>query len=140
MHALPSPTVVGRMVPSTMARALPLHRAFLNPCLATAARRSLSSSGPRRNVLKGQKTNEKSAMGPGAETLHISELSTFSYDCISVPNTHVLSEDMPPQTAAPVSAVPQPADIHGDWVLFHPVYTPEELRSVEVGEAFVLPY
>ncbi|THV05241.1 alternative oxidase [Dendrothele bispora CBS 962.96] len=24
------------------------------------------------------------------------------------------------------------AIVHGDWVLFHPVYTPEELRSVEV--------
>ena len=24
-------------------------------------------------------------------------------------------------------------DVHGDWVLFHPVYTPEELRAVEVS-------
>ena len=23
-------------------------------------------------------------------------------------------------------------EVRGDWVLFHPVYTPEELRSVEV--------
>ena len=26
-----------------------------------------------------------------------------------------------------------PTMVRGDWVLFHPVYTPEELRSVEVG-------
>lgn len=28
-----------------------------------------------------------------------------------------------------VSVTPQ---IHGDWVLFHPVYTDEELRAVQV--------
>ena len=25
-------------------------------------------------------------------------------------------------------------EVRGDWVLFHPVYTPEELRSVEVRD------
>ncbi|GBE84957.1 Alternative oxidase, mitochondrial [Sparassis crispa] len=40
-----------------------------------------------------------------------------------------------PQTGAlikhdAVSTVPQ--EVRGDWVLFHPVYTPEELRSVQI--------
>lgn len=26
--------------------------------------------------------------------------------------------------------------IHGDWVLFHPVYTPEELKAVEESRAY----
>ena len=46
------------------------------------------------------------------------------------------SEDMPPQTAAPVTVVPPDNAIRGDWVLFHPVYTPEELRSVEVRDIY----
>ena len=27
-----------------------------------------------------------------------------------------------------------PAVVKGDWVLFHPVYTPEELRAVKVRD------
>lgn len=34
-----------------------------------------------------------------------------------------------------VSTVPE---MKGDWVLFHPVYSPEELRSVEVSTAFAM--
>ena len=30
-----------------------------------------------------------------------------------------------------VSTVPPP--VRGDWVLFHPVYTPDELKAVEVS-------
>ena len=41
-----------------------------------------------------------------------------------------LSEDLPPKTLVP--AVSNTGELRGDWVLFHPVYTPEELRSVEV--------
>ncbi|RPD77852.1 alternative oxidase [Lentinus tigrinus ALCF2SS1-7] len=97
------------MVPGAAARALPIHRAFLAPCLAAATKRSLSTSGPRMNILKGQKTDEKSSLGPGAEGLHI--------------------KDLPPKASVPVTT---DNAIKGDWVLFHPVYTPEELRSVEV--------
>ncbi|KAI0354974.1 alternative oxidase [Trametes cingulata] len=41
-----------------------------------------------------------------------------------------LSEDLPPK--APVSLNVADHNIKGDWVLFHPVYTQEELHSVEV--------
>lgn len=90
MHALPSPVVVARMLPSTTMRALPIHRAYLAPGLASSAKRSFSSSGPRLNVnsLKGQKTDEKSSLGPGAESLHISECITFSFvDGLAVSDT-----------------------------------------------------
>lgn len=36
-----------------------------------------------------------------------------------------------PQLADKATEVGPPL-IRGDWVLFHPVYTPEELRAVEV--------
>jgi hypothetical protein len=29
-----------------------------------------------------------------------------------------------------------PTMVRGDWVLFHPVYTPEELKAVEVHSLF----
>ena len=63
------------MLPSNAMRALPVHRAYLAPSLASSAKRSFSSSGSRLNVssLRGQKTDEKSSLGPGAESLHISE-------------------------------------------------------------------
>lgn len=31
-----------------------------------------------------------------------------------------------------------PGLVRGDWVLFHPVYSPEELRAVEVSSIFIL--
>lgn len=33
-----------------------------------------------------------------------------------------------------------PAVVNGDWVLFHPVYTPQELQAVEVGISDPLHY
>ncbi|KAL1950272.1 hypothetical protein VTO73DRAFT_5396 [Trametes versicolor] len=56
------------------------------------------------------KNNEKSPLGAGTEGPHI--------------------KDLPPQ--APVAVNVGDHNIKGDWVLFHPVYTHDELRSVEV--------
>ncbi|KAI0754978.1 alternative oxidase [Daedaleopsis nitida] len=110
MHALPSSVAAGRML-SASTRALPgMHRSCLAPCLAAAARRSLTTSGSRPNIMTGKKTDEKSRLGPGAEGLHI--------------------KDVPPKSPPAVTSTGQA--IHGDWVLFHPVYTSDELRSVEV--------
>ncbi|TBU28614.1 alternative oxidase [Dichomitus squalens] len=113
MHALPSPKVASRILPIN-ARALPLRRALLTPCMASAinSRRSFASSFLRRDekVLQVAKTNEKSIIGPGAEGPHIKDLS--------------------PKT--PVVVPSSTEELRGDWVLFHPVYSPEELRSVEV--------
>lgn len=50
---------------------------------------------------------------------------------------------MPPAAGSPVTnpgevsvASTVHSDVKGDWVLFHPVYSQEELRSVEVSLAF----
>ncbi|KAI0770292.1 alternative oxidase [Fomes fomentarius] len=109
MHAMHPSLAAGRML-STSVRALPMHRAFLAPCLAAATKRSLTTSGPRPNIMTAKQTNEKSQLGPGAEGPHI--------------------KDLPPMSSTAVTPTDQ--EIHGDWVLFHPVYSPEELRSVEV--------
>lgn len=42
-------------------------------------------------------------------------------------------EDMPAsQLTKPDAVSTVPSMVHGDWVLFHPAYTPEELKAVEV--------
>ena len=37
-----------------------------------------------------------------------------------------------------VSTLPTGPHVTGDWVLFHPVYSPEELRAIEVSPFFYL--
>ncbi|KAH9891657.1 alternative oxidase [Cubamyces lactineus] len=90
-------------------KALPAHSALLRPCLASTSKRTFMTSGARLNQLVAQTTNQKSQLGPGTEGPHI--------------------KDLPPK--APVVDVSD-RNIRGDWVLFHPVYTQDELRSVEV--------
>ena len=82
--------------------------------------------------MKGSKTDEKSTLGPGAEGPHISTLESSS---VSGAMANTVIEDLPPKAPVPVS--PTDNAIKGDWVLFHPVYTPEELRSVEVRSIFL---
>ncbi|OSD07210.1 alternative oxidase [Trametes coccinea BRFM310] len=91
-------------------KSLPVHRALLRPCLASASRRTFTSSTAHNNQLKSNAVEEKSKLGPGTEGPHI--------------------KDLPPK--APVTLNVADHNIKGDWVLFHPVYTEEELRSVEV--------
>ncbi|KAI9058370.1 alternative oxidase [Trametes sanguinea] len=91
-------------------KSLPVHRALLRPCLASASRRTFTSSTIPNNQLKSKTVEEKSSLGPGTEGPHI--------------------KDLPPK--APVTLNVADHNIKGDWVLFHPVYTEEELRSVEV--------
>ncbi|KAI0761929.1 alternative oxidase [Trametes elegans] len=107
MHVPLSPVTVGRVLPTSM-RSFPVHRALRLPCIASTSMRTFTSSGPRYDSITAKKANEKSPSGPGTEGPHI--------------------KDLPPK--APVAATAH--DIKGDWVLFHPVYTDEELRSVEV--------
>ncbi|KAI0670749.1 alternative oxidase [Trametes maxima] len=109
MHAPLSPAVVGRMLPTSM-RSFPVHRALLRSCVASSSKRSFTSSGARLN-LTTKRTDEKSQLGPGMEGPH--------------------TRDLLPVGAPPPSNVSD-RNIKGDWVLFHPVYTEEELRSVEV--------
>jgi hypothetical protein len=43
------------------------------------------------------------------------------------------SDDSMPVTSSSTAATPEL--IHGDWVLFHPVYEPGEVDAVEVSDA-----
>jgi len=73
------------------------------PC---QARRGLSTSLPRYNDLTNEKA-KAAAVGP-----------------------HMNDSSLAPVSGGDISH--QNAGHHGDWVLFHPVYTPEELKAVEV--------
>ncbi|TFK40604.1 alternative oxidase-domain-containing protein [Crucibulum laeve] len=53
--------------------------------------------------------------------------------------TEAHKQDMPGSSSAATSELTKPdavstvpREMHGDWVLFHPVYTPDELKQVEV--------
>ncbi|THH30716.1 hypothetical protein EUX98_g3451 [Antrodiella citrinella] len=41
-------------------------------------------------------------------------------------------KDMPPIAVAASQGASEMAEVKGDWVLFHPVYTPDEMKAVEV--------
>jgi hypothetical protein len=43
------------------------------------------------------------------------------------------SDDSMPVTSSSTAATPEL--IHGDWVLFHPVYEPGEVDAVKVSDA-----
>jgi hypothetical protein len=66
-----------------------------------------------QNSLIKKRTNEEAATG--SEGFHRADLAV-SKKALTEPDA--------------VSTVP--AEVRGDWVLFHPVYSPEELRSVEI--------
>lgn len=88
----------------------------LAPKLGTTfATRALIHSGqPNNNSLTGQRINEQSATGK--EGFHIKDSAT-SKQGLTTPDA--------------VSTLP-PTIVRGDWVLFHPVYSQEEIKAVEV--------
>ncbi|KAG2039605.1 AOX, alternative oxidase mitochondrial precursor [Suillus americanus] len=88
----------------------------LAPKLGTTfATRALIHSGqPNNNSLTGKRINEESATG--TEGFHIKDSAT-SKQGLTTPDA--------------VSTLP-PTIVRGDWVLFHPVYSQEEIKAVEV--------
>jgi len=44
----------------------------------------------------------------------------------------MLSNGVPSQLTKQSAASTVPIMVHGDWVLFHPVYSPKELKAVQV--------
>ncbi|RPD78161.1 alternative oxidase [Lentinus tigrinus ALCF2SS1-7] len=100
------------------ARALPMYGATFNIRPATlglgaafASQRTFATSVSRYNVnTNTSKNTGQERVGPGTEGLHMKD------------------------TAAPSSVPVKSPDriVKGDWVLFHPVYTPDELRACQV--------
>ncbi|TDL23185.1 AOX, alternative oxidase mitochondrial precursor [Rickenella mellea] len=80
-------------------------RTFLN---TTGRTRAFATNASRWNNLKSRGTNEEAAKG--AEGLHRADTSSVSVKWTMEPTT----------------------EVKGDWVLFHPVYSAEELKAVEV--------
>jgi len=96
------------MLKTACIRSLPASRGLLAPSLV-ASRRTFIAGLPRLNSLTTKKTDEKSS--PGTEGPH-------RHDQGQGASSGEVSKSAP--------------EVKGDWVLFHPVYTPEELHSVEV--------
>jgi hypothetical protein len=90
-----------------------LFRPLLATCNESASlrARSLATSAIRYNNLKSGRPDEQ--VKKGSEGPHRTQAPTV-------------------QVAAPVHTSVTSTPMTGDWVLFHPVYTPEELRAVEV--------
>ncbi|KZT73769.1 alternative oxidase [Daedalea quercina L-15889] len=91
---------------------IPYHAAVCTrTVLPSVARRTFASSVQRLNILTGTKATEPGKTG--------------------VEGPHKRDKAPPPPTKEEDSTG-VPSTIKGDWVLFHPVYTPEELRSVDI--------
>ncbi|KAH9989695.1 AOX, alternative oxidase mitochondrial precursor [Russula compacta] len=99
-----TPTLI-TMLPSALPRgafAFRLSSRALTPPLLAVAHRRLATGAPVDNL---SSKGTKEPVHQGVEGPHIRDL-------------------LPSPTAT--------QQIHGDWVLFHPVYTPDELKAVEV--------
>ncbi|KAA1472799.1 alternative oxidase [Dentipellis sp. KUC8613] len=75
--------------------------------LIISAHRSITTGLPRRDNLRTKKTDQQAF--PGTEGPHYKDQSR----------------------STEIDYKPEP-EVIGDWVLFHPVYSPQELKSVEV--------
>ncbi|KAF8895413.1 alternative oxidase [Infundibulicybe gibba] len=109
MAALP---LINSLTTLRIISSAPLQRQAALRCLGAATcRRSFASSFSHHHSLTTRKAHSASVPPHKQNSSHAS-----SPDQLTVPN----------------AASTVPAKVHGDWVLFHPVYTPEELKSVEV--------
>ena len=107
----------------------------LTPSPALLSRRHLSTNNGAPS-LQSSRIGDK----PGVEGLH-----QRTYAPIVAPLYQLTPYTSPCPDDSKAVSVPDPSNkplgqppvLKGDWVLFHPVYTPEELRAVEVGD--VLP-
>ncbi|KAH7921910.1 alternative oxidase [Leucogyrophana mollusca] len=79
----------------------------------TPGRSLIHTGGIQNNSLTGKRAHEESVSG--TEGLHRKDLAASKQGLT---------------TGDAVSTIP--ATVHGDWVLFHPVYSQEEIKAVEV--------
>ncbi|PCH40100.1 mitochondrial alternative oxidase [Wolfiporia cocos MD-104 SS10] len=102
------------MLRTTLIHTLPASRGVAATSVL-ASRRTFMVCAPRLNILTTKKADQPVAVG--AEGPH-------RRDSLSAPPEAVHSKDQAGALITP--------EIKGDWVLFHPVYSPEELKSVDV--------
>jgi len=107
------------MLKASVVRTIPLYHAATAlrvtsaPCFLGATRRTFLMSHARLNTLTSNQAREESSK----------EGSLRREPAGANPSPALTKQDG-------VSTVP--TMVRGDWVLFHPVYTPEELRAVEI--------
>ncbi|KIJ17691.1 hypothetical protein PAXINDRAFT_167678 [Paxillus involutus ATCC 200175] len=89
------------------------HRRTPELCVAVFQGSNIHTGRIHQNSLIKKRLNEEA--DTGTEGFHPEDLT---------PSKKALTE---PDAVSTV-----PVEVHGDWVLFHPVYSEEELRSVEV--------
>jgi hypothetical protein len=102
---------------------------LLMTAAASASRRRMATTSGGAPVNPDQLSSKgtKEPLHQGVEGLHISTYTAFWFVMSDI--ERVLNNDaedvLPPPSTTP--------EIKGDWVLFHPVYSPEELKAVEVS-------
>lgn len=105
--------MVFRVVCTTSKRPLNL-RPLSSLSSALATRRCISTSSPLYNARPGlQSKGINESADKGAEGLHRADTATV----------RSVKHDIPTHSDVPV--------VMGDWVLFHPVYSSEELKNVK---------
>src|SRR6266576_4822352 len=87
-----------------------------------ARRRIATASGAPINPDKLSSKGNKEPLHQGVEGLHISTFTAFCF-FFRVLNNGGAGDVLPPPSTT--------QQIKGDWVLFHPVYSPEELKAVD---------
>lgn len=104
------------------------------PCLLGASRcRTFVTSHARSTTLAGKRVQGEAAK----------DASTLQRESDSHLRFELWSDDRSAEQAVPQALTKQdgvstvPTMVRGDWVLFHPVYTAEELKSVEVSSKYL---
>lgn len=133
-----------------MLRTTLVHAARLHPCVAPStlvpliSQRTFSHSAPRLNSLTAPKTNEQAHTGTEGphirthlfcrlcSTMMFNEVCLLVGDLAARPSADAERSTPKPPTGNTTDEVLY----RGDWVLFHPVYAPDELKSVEVSCCF----
>ncbi|KAL0064691.1 inducible alternative oxidase 2 [Marasmius tenuissimus] len=100
-------TSLCRVAPALTRQSTPAYSGYLKVVGAGICRRSISSSASKQNGLSDERA-QSATVGP-----HLQQRPA----AITTSETHHVHGN---------------AVVTGDWVLFHPVYTPEELKAVEV--------
>jgi len=107
-------------------RRLPVYRGmYLRPVysLTTPSHRTFATHGPKYNAHVGTEVHKGKNLL--CTTFDVTNEAAIIH--VASPPAEALTE---PGITSTV-----PTMVRGDWVLFHPVYSPEELKAVEVSQA-----
>ena len=111
---------------ATIATRYHLAPVYIPSAVGLNATRSFSTALPRYASLTTKPTDVKA--GKGTEGSHKSK---FPRSLPLLPRLTFFTEDVTATISEESTDVP--SVVKGDWVLFHPVYSPSELKAVEVS-------